>query len=210
MRKKKLSKIRAQQYSQIETKPDKGKRTATIVVGVIIFLMVFSSIALSFFYSSRSGDVNPENSANEVDYNGIKFKTEGNSLIANIDGKDFSFEYSPGSLQDIEVSNITNQDLSQKTYLLFDPSEFSESSLELFKLRQFLTSLGNSNSLACTKENGCGDLPIKSCSSNNKMVYLKLGANTKIYKEDNCFVLQAKVGDELRVINRYEYLTLGV
>ena len=64
--------------------------------------------------------------------------------------------------------------------------------------------------MACTKEEGCGDIPIMDCRNSNKAVYLRKTNTTQIFKEDNCIVLEYASGEEIKVINKFMYGILGV
>lgn len=203
MRKRKLSKDRIETILPKEKK-QKRVSSSAIIVGVIIFIMVFSSIAIGFFYNPGS-DI----SENSVEYGGFTFTDRGNGWFVDINGNEYGFEYGPFFVENVKSIDLKNEEFSNRVYVAFDPSEFSENSDEIFRLRQFLQSRGIAANPACIKEEGCGDLPIVSCD-NQDVIYLDSGENTQIYKDKECIVLESKPGEELQAINRFMYGVLGV
>lgn len=207
MKKIRFSKNRIEQRNEIQTDGKKKNKSRLIMVGFILFTMIFSAIAISFFYRTES----PANTAgNEIKYQDFKFRDAGGYWISNINGADYEFEYSPSEVENIVSVSLVSGDFNQKLYILFDPSEFNENSQELLRLKVFLLRFSQSVNLACIREEGCGNLPIVNCKGSSKAVYLSIGENMNIYKEDNCFVLNSKKGMELFVINRFMYGLLGV
>ena len=63
---------------------------------------------------------------------------------------------------------------------------------------------------ACTIENGCSDLPIIDCKNINMIFYFIEKNDTKLYKEDNCIVLEGSKQEQIRLVNRIAYTLFGV
>lgn len=202
MKRRKLSKIRLSGFNSENVKPKKRNFSA-VIVGIIIFIMIFSSIAIAFFNSLDPGD----NSS--VEYNGFKFRNEGGGWFVNIGGGEYGFEYLPDGLGGINSADLSMVEFGVGDYILFDPSEFSGADYEINRLRGFFAAKGGFVSLGCIKEEGCNGFPVKSCD-NARAVLLRRGENTQIYKENNCVVLESRDGDEIAVINRFMYGILGV
>ena len=204
MKKKKLSKNRVLVQEQHDIKDNKKNKLNIIFVGTILFLMVFSIFAVKLFGGNNDQDTE------KTDYNGFEVVNKGNywSVIAN--NIEYGFEYPPQELEHISSLNLKNEPLSGKVYILFDPEITTQNSQEVLRLRQFLSSKGVLVSLACTKEEGCGDIPIMDCRNSNKAVYLRKTNTTQIFKEDNCIVLEYASGEEIKVINKFMYGILGV
>lgn len=200
MKKRKLSKNRLEEREATVKKPK--KLSNLIFVGIILFVMVFSILAIKLSDNSEEKQ--------ELEYNGFKLFNKGNGWVINVNNIEYGFEYSPQDVEDIKSFDLKNELFSTKVYVLFDPDNFSSNSLELLRLRQFLLTRTDSVNFACTKEQGCEDLPILDCRNPNKLVYVKIGEKTQIYKEDNCIVLQAINKEQLMIINRFMYGVLGV
>lgn len=202
MKKKKFSKNRLQQETDKSIKVKSKRNYIFIFVGIIIFTMVFSILAI------KLGNTDTGEETEKLEYNGYTFSVSGSVLISKINGVDYGFEYSPKDVEDIESISLKNEVLNQKIYLLYDPLE--NNAFEIQKLKQFLVSKGASVNLACTNEEGCGDLPILDCRNANKAVYLKTGSKNEIYTEENCIALSMLKGEELKIVNRFIYSALGV
>ena len=62
---------------------------------------------------------------------------------------------------------------------------------------------------ACIAEEDCPeDLPIRSCE--NDGFYFKLDNEAKVYKEDNCYVLQGDLQELNKEVDKINYIILGV
>lgn len=153
-----------------------------ILTFFISFIMITSVIG--FLYSSDSVD----NSFETLEYNNYEFKNINGKYLLEIDNNEYVFDNSPYDLNGI-ISEDFNLE-SDKYYILFNPSE-RNSNLEysIQKLYLVLRSLGVNVQLACSIEEGCDEtLPIKDCSNN--AIFLKKEGEPKIYKEDNCIIVQ--------------------
>ena len=207
MKKKKFSKerITAETIGQdIEKKePIKGK-LGLFIVGGIVILMILSVFAISL------GNKQEDAQGSTMEYNGYKFKSIQGLWTTELNGRQYGFEYAPNDLGNISSVEIKDVNFKSKTYVLFNPDEFTENSQEILRLRGFLATIGVLASPACAKEESCGDIPVLDCSNINNPVYLKLGNESKIYEEDNCIVLQTINGEESLVINKFMYKYLGI
>lgn len=204
MKKKKFSKNRLQQETDKNVKVKSRKNYILVFVGIIIFTMVFSILAI------KLGNTDTGEETEKLEYNGFKFSVNGNLLVSKINGANYNFEYSPKEVENIKSITLKGESFNSKIYLLYDPIEYNENDFEFIRLKQFLLSKGANINFACTNEEGCGDLPILDCRNANKVVYLKTSNKNEIYTEENCIVLGAVKGDELKVVNRFIYGILGV
>ena len=204
MKKKKFSKskITTESISEVKTSLFNKRNIALFVVGGIVLIMILS------VFSVGLGNDNGINS-DSLEYNGYELINKEGIWLVKVNGVDYSFEYSPNELEDIKTVDLSNVLSLRKVYLVFNPEEFSENSLELARLRQVFYSKNIPSSLACIKEKGCGDLPIIDCSSSDS-VYLRNGNKSEIYKEGGCFVLEAILGEEPIIINRFIYGLLDI
>ncbi len=202
MKKKKLSKSNIENSDFSGNKP-KRKLIGHIIIFGIVFIMIFSIFALSLGNNSDSNQ-------DKIDYNGLEFVNRGNGWITEIDGINYGFEYAPNEVENIEAPDLKSESFSGKVYVLFNPDEFNAVSQELTRLRGFLAAKGAIANLACSAEEGCGDLPIVDCNNQNKIIYLRNNNSTEIVMENNCIILNSNYGDEVKVINRFMYGILGV
>lgn len=204
MKKKKFSKNRMQQEIDKSVKVKSKRNYIFVFVGIIIFTMVFSILAI------KLGNIDTKEETEKLEYAGFEFSVNGNLLVSKINGIDYGFEYAPKEVEDLESIPLKSESFNSKIYLLYDPIEYNENDFEFIRLKQFLLSKGVNINFACTNEEGCGDLPIIDCRNTNKAVYLKTSNKNEIYTEENCIVLSAVKGEELKVVNRFIYGILGV
>ncbi|GEM_PF-1462282 len=201
MKKKKYSKDYL--TSSYSPKPVSSRSWGTYLVLGVIVLMIASNFIFALTNREDTG-------SNKITYNGFTFLLQQGRWFTDISGLKYGFEYSPQDVETIKSISFQDPGFGQQTYLLFNPDEFSEGSQELVLLKQFLVSRGMTASLACIKEQGCGDLPLVTCEDSRKNIYFKQGNKSEIYNEGNCFVLEAEPGSELMVFNRFAYGLLGV
>ena len=147
----------------------------------IAFIMITSVIG--FIWSSGSGEETYE----VIEYNGYEFKNINGRYLVEVNSNEYVFDNSPYDLEDLDADFSLESD---KYYLLFNPSE-RDNNIDYFMQKLYLTLSyqGINVQLACDREEGCDpSLPIKSCDDYS--FYLKKSENTKIYKENNCVVLE--------------------
>ncbi len=180
-----------------------SKNFGTVVVIGIILIMVFSAFAIGYY--------NDGNNVNTVEYNGLKFTNRDGVWVFNLNNAQYGLQYLPSEVENIESISLSNENFGDRIYLIHNPDQFPEDSLELNNLRDFLVSRSNLVFLACSKFDGCGDFPVLSCKDvNNTAISLINGNQTKIYKQDNCVVLEARPGEENLLFTRLIYSLLRV
>lgn len=205
MKKRKFSKERTNLEKPSEGTFSFGKsKTGFIIVAGIIFIMVFSLFAIGL------GSDDENYSGENLEYNGFNLTNIQGVWYLDLLGIRFGFEYSPVELESLESVDLSSERFSGRSYVVFDPEQFSEASLEINRLRGFLMIMNDVVSPACIKEEGCGDLPIVDCEDDVLKVFIRNGENSSISKEGSCIVLDSKYGEEQLVINRFMYGILGV
>jgi len=203
MKRRKFSNRKIKEAIVTDAKP-KRKNFSAILVGLILFIMIFSSVAIAFFNSSPATEDN-----SIIEYNGFKFRNDGSGWFLNINNREYGFEYPPVALENVKSADLKEESFSIGDYILFDPADFSDTDYEIGRLRDFFLARGAFVSVGCVKTENCNGLPVKSCD-NTRAVLLRRGENTQIYKENKCIVLEAREGEEITVINRFMYGILGV
>ncbi len=202
MKRRKFSSRKIRDAVITDAKP-KRKNFSAIIVGFILFTMIFSSVTIAFFNSS------PDVDNSLLEYNGFKFRNDGSGWFVNVEEKEYGFEYPPAVLEDVESADFEREVFSIGDYILFDPAEFSDTDYEIGRLRGFFLVRGEFVSVGCVKTENCNGLPVKSCED-TMAVLLRRGDNTQIYKENKCIVLEAREGEEIMAVNRFMYGILGI
>ena len=107
-----------------EEKDKKAKRNQLIIGGILILLMVLSTLGYAFIG-------NDEEKSDKIEYNGIEFlKGDSGYWNFNIQGINFMTTYNPEEVADItflSYSSINNYQ-NQPLYLI---SEFNEPNVEI-------------------------------------------------------------------------------
>ncbi len=205
MKKQKFSKDRIIEAAVVNNqKSFFNKKFGLIAVGILVLLMIISIFAVGL------GSDNTDPADTKAEYNGFKFIRGSGIWLTTINNQRYYFELTPNELVDITSIDLSNESFGSKVYIAFNPEEFSETSLELLRLKEFMLARGMPAYLACIKEEGCGNIPIVDCNNINKVVYLTNGNKTEIYRDNSCMVLESKIGEEPLVINRFMYGVLGV
>jgi hypothetical protein len=178
----------------------KNKKFLWILAFFIMIVMVFSVFTLMF---------SNKNSSKTIDYNGYKFTYTEKGWVTQINGQNVAFDVLPTDVQGIQSTKFGFG--LGKTYVAFNPTEYSENTYEISRLLAFLAFSGRQTYPACITEIGCGDLPVVDCNKTGEnIVYFRTGNSTEILQEGNCLVLQSKPGDETKVIALFVYQLLGI
>jgi hypothetical protein len=173
------------------------KRNQVFMGGVLIFIMLFSTVGFAFLNNSDSSNGNYVDS---VEYEGVDFDSDGYYWYFVIDGIEFVTLYNPQELID---EGVNFQSLNSLTNYHNQPLYYvgsDEGSAEIDRnLRsRFVLRTG----MACLEGDDCEeDLPVKDCSE-NVVVFREIeddligseieGENEKIYREDKCVFIVAK------------------
>ena len=169
------------------------KKSNLILVVFIVFIMITS--AIGFIYTPKD---NNDLNQNSISYKGHNFQlTTDNRYVFDLNGNQIIFDNNPSDLDSINLPIF--QITQDKVYLIFNPGERDNNlDYSMSKLAYTLQNKGIRTVLACSKEENCdAELPIKDCE--NEAFYFKKDNITKIYKDNNCVVLQ---GDSIN-INKY-------
>jgi len=174
-----------------------SKKTILILALGIIILMIGSVLTLF-----------SEEQQPTQDYNSYSFFQTDGGWIATLNGQQASFEHHPTEPEPIPAEPFTLP--VGKIYLLFNPEETSQDAYELQRLKAFLFATGRTPVPACITQQNCPDIPLKTCTDSDTMIYLHYSNESAITKQDNCILLQAEDTDPARVVNRFIYTIYGV
>lgn len=153
-----------------------------ILTVFIAFIMITSVVGFIWNYGSN------EESYNALEYGNHEFKSINGKYLLDVNNNEYVFDNSPYEISNVNVNDVVLS--SSKYYFIFNPEE-KDLNMEysIQKLYLVLNSLGVNVQLACSKEEGCGDnVPIKNCD--NHAFYFKKGGEAKVYKENNCVIIE--------------------
>jgi len=169
--------------------------------GFIIIVMIASTIGFALF---QGGD-----ESSKTEYNGFKFYQQEGGWLTIINNQKFGFRYLPEELENISMGIINTG--TNRIYIVYDPLTDLNKDYFFNRVGGTLMYMGITPQLACDKDEGCSNIPVRSCKDEFSMLYLKSGNETKAYNEDNCLVVEAKDNIELdKLSERIMYKLLGV
>jgi len=194
---------------KLETKEQRGKRIKRnqLTVGIVLVgLMILSTVGYAFIDRTNTSNTNSE----KIEYKGIKFYKETNYWNFNLNNYDFTTQYNPLEVQNLNpLILLSFQDYSGKPlYFLSEPgepiSEFARNLNERFVLRMQRACLPNSN---CTE-----NLPVKNCSTDNIIIIKEPLKNEKenIYQEEKCVFIIAKYANQTKFSDAVLFRMLGL
>jgi len=172
----------------------KRKRNQILVGGILIVLMIVSTLG----YSLMDSEDNGSDSVNEL---GIDFVRDDGLWKIVLDDAVFGFQYLPSEVDDVIMSGNYNAGDYGGEILYFVNANNGASeilnNLGRYVLRYQDACLGNSNCI--------GDFPLKNCDSN--LIIFELGNETAVWKNESCVYI---VGDSVRGADAFLYKALKI
>ena len=171
------------------------RRKQYIIGGVLIVLMVLSTLGFALIGSDNGTD-------SSVEDMGVKFVRENGLWNFKMDGQSYVSQNLPSSLLDVKINgSFYFSDYVNKPLYLVNPDSQSASVLLSVLSRYFLR-----YQQACISEDDCeGDLPVKSCSDN--VIVFVPGNETRLWREENCVFLE---GDLVKAADAFLYKALNI
>lgn len=188
-------------------KEDKKKKIKQFVVGgILIFVMLMSTIGYSF-----QGGQEDDNTSQKVSYNGFDFIENNGFWSLEVGQMQFLFSYNPiqvenSSLDIAEDSNIKsfNNYYNKPLYISSENQEANfEISVNFEKIAQRIQP-------ACLEGEKCldKDLPIKTCSDN--IIIIKENSTSSITQDNNCVFITGQQKDLVIIVDDFLFKTLGI
>jgi hypothetical protein len=168
-----------------------------IFIAVIMVLSVLGYVGGSLASESK-----------KIEYNGYSFVQNGN-MWRLIEYEDYYFQYLPDELENVSTPPLTYLS-SNKIYLGFKPNDNISVGNSMSSVSYLLYSKNIIPQEACTIEEGCPDIPIIDCESNQGIIMISGNSNTYSQNE-KCLIITATDTQELsRLTERFIYQQLGV
>jgi len=178
----------------VQVKERKARRNKIVVGGVLVFLMVFSTLGYSLMNNSNE-------SKSKVNEAGLDFYKINGLWKTTIEEQVFGFVYLPSEVENVSVEGIYDLGayINQPLYFV----GVNEAAPEILNnLQRYILRYQE----ACLNESSCGeDLPLKDCRSN--IISYEAGNDTKVYKNESCVYL---VGDAIKAADAFLYETLNI
>ncbi|MFH1839900.1 MAG: hypothetical protein ABH849_02010 [Nanoarchaeota archaeon] len=180
-------------------KKDNNKKK--VFLGIFIVVIMVSSI-LGYTFKEDEED-------SGIVFNGVQFYQNQDKWVAYVGNGYFAFDYLPNEVEEIQYE--TFQINSNKVYLGYIPTEKNVNfDYGLSKVYSTLNSLGIKSVLACSEEENCPDIPLVDCSNEFQVVSFIESEDNKIYKEDNCIILECTSDEISKCADTFNYVLLGV
>ncbi len=177
----------------------------------IIVLAIGIMVGVRYFY-------NPTPDIEKYTYNGFEFRKLGDIWYVRVqpEGQNNLFKVplhaTPRDVKNISVvGDIDNEKFNKKEiYITFDPDLSDEKELKYVALASAELSLSMAQALgavpiaACSRNEtaSCSDRPIKDCSSNDSVIYLKEAPEPKVTFQGSCVLVEGKDYDIVRATDR--------
>jgi len=179
------------------------KNKNKIYFAIFIAFIMITSI-LGFFYGG---------SEERFTYKGFSFNHVGEKWITHINGKSVDFDYFPGdvdyiNLSDVIISKIKNSKMIYVTYSQ-NQSNLDEIAIAQFSLSQKLSDFNIYVASAIAEKNDFG-LPVINCNNATEFVpviELRKGYSDSIILEKDCIILD---GNLIKLKDRLMYGLYGI
>ncbi|MBU2616905.1 MAG: hypothetical protein KKB79_02925 [Nanoarchaeota archaeon] len=181
----------------------KNRTNQIIVAGVLLFVMLFSTLGYAF--QGGSGIQKDDSSDEVLTYNGLDFVYYNGFWIL---GK-LSFRYNPEEVLNIipSVDGLRDASLYQNIPL-YVQSEDSDSKSEIETNMGIISSSVDS---ACLESESCGEgIPIISCDGTDKLIVIREGNSSSIRQDGNCVFIEGKSYELLQMTDRFLFEILGI
>lgn len=173
------------------------------------FIIILMSLSILGFIGGSLYGGNTTSTATE--YNGFTFNNRNYRWETQIQGKTYAFQYLPSELENITLNvPLDTWRSNPKMYLGYVPNDTIALQPDLQLLGRVLFANGIIPQEACTKEEGCPNIPLLDCRQKNGVV-MRSGAESKYLQEDQCIIIEvADAADSSKLTERLIYGWLGV
>jgi hypothetical protein len=177
---------------------DSSQKRNTIIGLFIIFIMVASVLGYTLGSNEDAGSF--------YDYNGYRFADVNGIWQTYIGNTAYQFNYDPKSIENMSIPNFNIN--SNKVYFIYDPDKKVGTENAMQKIGALLRNKGNIIMFACSSDNNCGNLPIKTCGNfTETSFYFKTSNETQISLNSNCVVLE---GDSVGLSKAADAINLKI
>lgn len=179
-----------------KSKEESKKRTTQFIVGgILIFIMLFSTLGYAFKGGGGSSTFK---------YNGYLFENVNGLWVLNKEGINFVFLYNPKETKDI-VSNVKPINNYYNKPLYYS----SKNNDAIYELGRNLGPVALRFQLACMEGEKCeGDMPIKNCEDN--FIIIEESDTNEIIQDNNCVYLKGDQKEMIKIVDEFLFKVLGV
>ena len=178
----------------------KVRRNQFIAGGVLIGLMLLSTMGYAFQMIFNNSNTNAQNT---IKYGGFNFLQQNNFWVLSTNIGNFIFTYNPNDVKKAPgVIDRINKYNKTKLYLYSDVPE-GESEIRI-NLGQFASSIEN----ACLQGQKCDqNTSIKNCDEN--FIVIREGKE-RVIQDKNCVFIEGNKADLVNLADEFLLKTLGI
>jgi len=178
---------------------EKNKKTKQYIVGgILIFIMLFSTIGYAF---QGSGE---ESSNSKLNYNGFEFINSNGYWELSIGTYNFLFRYNPNQVEKTDAElNYFNSYAGKPLYI------YSENSDATYEIYSNLNQIVERMQSACPESEICNkDIPTKNCENN--FIIIRESETNKITQNENCVFIEGKSENLTQLTDEFLFKIIGV
>lgn len=182
--------------SSKEKEKKKKQRNQLLVGGILIFVMLFSTIGYAF--------QGQDTTKKKLTYNGEEFLNDGGYWQLEKDGIEFIFRTNPQ--ETILIEENLNGILDYYSQPLYLSSTNSIANSQIYaNFNQLVTRM----QFACLENSSCeGDFPVKNCESN--FIIITESNESKISQNDGCVYIQGSQEEIPKLVDSFILKILGI
>lgn len=187
---------------KIISREDEGKkkrRNQLIIGGILILVMIASSVGYAFTRENQTGNA-------QIIYGGYTFTQNSNFWYVNIGSYQFSFKYNPE--ETVKINSILNLLANYANKPLYIYSESDAATAEIYRNLFYQNQIVERMQNACPEGTTCTDnSPVKTCKDN--FIIIKAGT-TGITQNDNCVYIQGNSENLTSLSDSFLYKITGI
>jgi hypothetical protein len=183
-----------------EQEQKKKTRNQLIIGFILIGLMMLSTAGYAF------NNGNDEDQTYKIKFKGIDFIKSNDYWMFEKDALTYATTYNPNEVNDVPITNSFNIELYKDKPLYFVDKE----GVQNIELARNFNSVALRIQSACLDNNCSQNYPIKSCASDNIIVYNlpKDNENERVYQNLKCVYIIASEENQTRVSDAFLFNTL--
>ena len=198
----------------------KKKKKNQFFIGIIlIFVMLSSIIGFGFVNNAaNNGAGDPNEVASEsITYNGHEFLSYGGVFWSLASRPETFFQFNPTQVENIEVSGLKLSDsYDGKPLYIYSESEIAQQEIannlgsQTLRMQEACptSKMSETYSLNAFCE---GETLVKECEENFIIISSNSGiTENSIMQKENCVIIKAKSGDEVKVVDEFLFRIYGV
>lgn len=173
---------------------DRKKRNQFIVGGVLVFIMISSTLGYAFQGRATGNAVN-ENG--KIVFNGFEFTRQNDFWILDFQGVNLIFKYNPEEINNSKENLYINSYSGKPLYI------YSENTEAEYEIQKNLVYFVERIQRACFDGEECSyeNVPIKDCTEN--FIIIKEDTEGKILQEKNCIFIQGQGEDLIKKTDEF-------